>query len=91
MLLGSQRVPLLLLVTAPHAAAWRLLSDRRLGEAPPAEEDDTLPAGCNLEKVGCFKDGCDGAECRSLQYGVEGCSGHGTTPAPSPSGLLTQG
>lgn len=31
------------------------------------------------------QDGCDGAECRSLQYGVAGCSGPGTTPAPTPS------
>ena len=36
------------------------------------------------------QDGCDGAECRSLQYGVEGCSGPGTTPAPTPSPACDQ-
>ena len=89
MLLVSLGVPLLLLSTVSPAAAWRLLGDRRLGEAP-ADEDDTLPSNCNLEKVGCFKDGCDGADCRSLQYGVDGCSGQGTTPGPSPSPTCDQ-
>lgn len=36
------------------------------------------------------QDGCDGAECRSLQYGVDGCSGPGTTPAPTPSPACDQ-
>lgn len=36
------------------------------------------------------QDGCDGQECRSLQYGVAGCSGPGTTPAPTPSPACDQ-
>jgi hypothetical protein len=36
------------------------------------------------------QDGCDGQECRSLQYGVDGCSGPGTTPAPTPSPACDQ-
>ena len=36
------------------------------------------------------QDGCDGAECRSLEYGVPGCSGHGTTPAPTPGPTCDQ-
>lgn len=59
------------------------------GEGP-----GVLAPGCEISQVGCFSDGdnCAGGvqDCRSLQYGVAGCSGPGTTPAPSPSPTCDQ-
>eukprot|EP01047_Picozoa_sp_COSAG01_P011895 COSAG01_NODE_526_length_15908_cov_6.178063_2_plen_316_part_00 len=57
---------------------------RRLAEGG---DDGVLPDDCEIEAVGCFQDGENcaggGGECRSLPYGVAGCSGPGTEPAPT--------
>ena len=77
--------------TRSKGARSRLSAALRCGSVPP------LPCPVlnalflwALSATLAHQDGCDGAECRSLQYGVAGCSGPGTTPAPTPSPACDQ-
>ena len=81
-------------MTASRDIAWQsslfgdgLVYRRGLQDTEP--DQTNAPEGCKIVEVGCFADGdnCEGgvSDCRSLRYGVDCCSGQGTSPAPTPS------